>query len=322
MEQKLEAKVSKRNPKCRNWTFTSWDNEPPVFNEKVMKYLAYAQETCPTTGKKHWQGFIGFVNDITMGGVIKRLDVGIPPHVEMMRGSIKSNQDYCSKQGALQAFGTFPRQGERKDIEEFRDHIVHNEMTVDDIAINAPWMHYQYGRTFDKIEDITMRKKFRNFMTKGTWIWGPTGVGKSHFAFENFDPSTHYVLNINDNGWWDGYKQQYYVIINEFRGQIQLSELLDLVDKYPKTVKRRNREPMPFLSRHVIVTSCHHPQEVYKNILKDGESLKQLERRFDIIHKTRRDDAGSGSTEGGNTSFAPPSIEDPSTWIISAPLKL
>ena len=81
----------------------------------------------------------------------------------------------------------------------------------------------------------------------------------------------------------EGYRQQDIVIINEFRGQIPYSELLDLIDKWPKTVKRRNREPVPFTSKHVIITSSLHPKDVYKN-LSQTDKMDQLYRRI-ILHK-------------------------------------
>lgn len=304
-----------------NWVFTGWDDEEPEFKPTIMKYLAYERETCPSTGKKHWQGYIGFVNAIVAKGVITRLGFKTHPYIDVMHGNLNQNAIYCSKEKNLTKHGQFPRQGARTDIEEFRDHIIHGEMTVDDIAINAPFYHYQYGRTFDKIEDITMRKKFRTEMTKGIWYYGKTGVGKSHKAFENFSPATHYVLNINDNGWWEGYKQQDTVIINEFRGQIPYGELLDLVDKWPKSVKRRNREPMPFISKTLIITSSMHPAEVYKNIVKGPESIQQLERRFEIILMDRKTDETSASHEvlGGVILAArpPPAPEYPELPEIS-----
>lgn len=71
------------------------------------------------------------------------------------------------------------------------------------------------------------------------------------------------------------------VIINEFRGGILFSELLELVDKWPKQVRRRNREPLPFISKNVIITSALHPKDVYHNI-SENDSFAQLERRFEI----------------------------------------
>jgi hypothetical protein len=163
-----------------------------------------------------------------------------------------------------------------------------NGKSVDDICVESPAVFHQYGRTLCKLEDIALRKKYRTWMTEGTWYWGDTGVGKSHRAFENFNTETHYVFP-NDGGWWDGYTGQEVVIINDFRGGIQYAELLDLVDKWPKTVRRRNREPVPFLGKKLIVTSSLKPEEVYSG-LAENDSLSQLRRRFNVVEVTKLGD--------------------------------
>lgn len=174
------------------------------------------------------------------------------------------------------------KQGSRSDLLEVRQRIVEGTK-VDDIVIENPVMFHQYGRTLQKIEDVAMRKRYRTEMTEGVWIFGYTGGGKSHEAFEGYSPETHYVYN-KDGGWWDGYAQQPIVVINEFRGDIPYSFLLELVDKWPVSVRRRCREPIPFLSKKVIVTSSMPPHEVYHN-LNERDSLAQLYRRFKLFFK-------------------------------------
>jgi hypothetical protein len=119
-------------------------------------------------------------------------------------------------------------------------------------------------------------------MTKCDWVYGPTGTGKSHYAFSNYSPETHYVYP-NDGGWWDGYVGQEVVIINEFRGGIMYSELLDLLDKYPKQVRRRGREPVPFLAKLIIITSSKHPCSCYDGVYQEDDSIDQLLRRINLI---------------------------------------
>ena len=64
-----------------------------------------------------------------------------------------------------------------------------------------PEAYHQYGpRTLTKVEDIALRSKFRTEMTTCEWLSGPTGVGKSHRAFQGFTPDTHYVWKLNDGG--------------------------------------------------------------------------------------------------------------------------
>ena len=35
---------------------------------------------------------------------------------------------------------------------------------------------------------------------EGLWLWGDTGAGKSHEAFVDYDPDTHYEVNADDKG--------------------------------------------------------------------------------------------------------------------------
>lgn len=48
-------------------------------------------------------------------------------------------------------------------------------------------MYHQYGRTLNAVEDITLRQKYRKWMTEGIWIYGKTGVGKSHLRIDSPD---------------------------------------------------------------------------------------------------------------------------------------
>lgn len=274
----------------RNFCFTSFEEEPPVFNEK-MSYICYSPEVCPTTGKKHWQGYIYFKNPCTISAIQKR---GYKySYLAPARGSSEQNRIYCGadayvkdgkrkeKNDNFVEYGLIPKQGERNDIKDVVDMVLRNETTVNEIIVNQPMLYHQYGRTFEKAEDIKLQSMFRTWETTGEWHYGATGTGKSQYAFENYSPDTHYLL-IDDNGWWDGYKGQDIVIINDFRGWIPYDMLLNLLDRYPMTVKRRGRCPAPFMSKKIIITSSLHPSEVYCN-RHVNDSLEQLLRRLKII---------------------------------------
>lgn len=268
--------------KTRLWCFTSFNLEidyASIIDTSTAEYIAYGVETCPKTGKTHHQGFIYF-----SGARGSKKQVGKllqNSHVDMCRGNLDQNTDYCSKQNDLIEFGDKPKQGFRTDLDAVKEKILDQKLSVDEICIENPNLYHQYGRTLNRLEDIALRKRFRNFMTKGLWLYGKTGTGKSHRAYQDFHPDTHYDFP-NDGGWWDGYKGQETVIINEFRGSITMAELLTLCDKYPKTVRRRGREPVPFLAKNIIITSALPPEDVYCN-LNCSDSIKQIYRRFDVI---------------------------------------
>lgn len=264
---------SKRN---RGWAITAYDGEPE-FLSIHMSYLIYGEEICPDTGRTHWQTYVHFFHAKTFSAVKKIFGAN---HIERAIRSPEENMAYCAKDLKFKEFGQRPAQGKRTDLEDLAKRVINGD-SVDSIAIENPMAFHQFGRTLERIETVTLRSKWRTEYTEGIWYWGTTGVGKSHKAFEGFDPKTHYVFR-DDGEWWDGYKGQEIVIINEFRGELKYKKLLELVDKWPHYVKSRNKEALPFISKKVIVTSSLPPDEVYKK-RNAQDSLEQLYRRFKVI---------------------------------------
>ena len=268
-------------------------NTTEVYEKKKdkIRFIAFGEETCPTTGRKHHQCFMYLHKQSSTGvralnaiGKWFATDTQQAAHIEPMRGSFRSNEVYCSKEGAYTKLGDEPAQGSRGDIVENKDMIVDGTLHPDEICLADPAHYHLYGRTYERIHTIALRNKFRTEMTEGIWYWGGTGVGKSHKAFAGYHPSTHYIKDLNTQ-WWDGYKGQEIVILNEFRGQLKFSDLLTLVDKWPHVVSVRNKEDVPFLAKKVIVTSSMVPEDVYKNVLNDN--MNQLRRRFKVKEVVR-----------------------------------
>lgn len=259
-----------------------------------ITYLCYAKEIAPTTGTKHLQGYLEMANAKTISALKKSLK-NKSYHFEVSKGSAEDNRNYCMKtiddedeNERWTEYGSPKQQGERTDLINIKNEIVKGKK-VDDICMDNPNLYHQYGRTLSKIEDIVLRKKYRQWMTTCDWYYGPTGVGKSHKAFEHYNPDTHYLWKNDDNGWQDGYTGQETVIINEFRGNIPYGKLLELIDIHPTTIPRRGKEPAPFLAKHVIITSSLHPREIYCNLSKN-DSLEQLYRRIKIYTKDKQKD--------------------------------
>lgn len=254
--------------------------------KKEIRFIAWGDETCPDTGRLHHQCFMYLWKQKSTGnralnsiGKWFADETRTAAHVKPMRGNFRQNEAYCSKEGHYHKLGEEPAQGTRGDIVENKDMIMDGSLTPDDLAVADPGHYHMYGRTYEKLHVIALRKKFRTWQTEGIWYWGGTGVGKSHKAFANFHPDTHYVKDLNTQ-WWDGYKGQETVILNEFRGQLKFSFLLDLMDKWPCYVSVRNVESVPFLAKKIIVTSSQRPEVVYGNVTND--SMSQLHRRCSV----------------------------------------
>jgi len=285
-----------QNKRCRGFCFTinNWsiDEREYLKDEKFTQkshYLIFGEEIAPTTGTPHLQGYIRFKDAKTLKSAQKL--IGKRSSIKIAKGTDIQNQKYCGKERTnVFEYGTPSKQGERTDLSEIVGQIVAGNETVDEIALNKPILYHQYGRTLHKVEDLVLRKKFRTEMTECIWYWGGTGVGKSHKAFKDYDPKKVYNWK-NDKGWQDGYTQQETVVINDFRGEIKYNDMLQLIDKWPYELSRRGREPIPFVSKLVIITSSLPPEKIYCR--RDNEdSIEQLTRRIKVVHLTKGNEIG------------------------------
>jgi hypothetical protein len=281
----------------------TWNNYPSDYLPKLQllgtTYFVYGKEICPTTGTPHLQLYLEFSGPRSVAALQKILEVKL--HFDARKGTSHQAAGYCKKANAEkpdqgygyffktpdphwdgEEFGECSNSGERVDLNEIAERVKTGDVTVEQILEENPLAYHQYGRTLDKLEDIQLRKKFRTEMTECIWYYGPTGVGKSHTAFNDFDDSTHYNLTLSDGGWWDGYKGQHTVILNDFRGELPYNLMLNMIDKWPFKVKRRGREPMSFLSKKVIITSSQTPAEVF-NRRNESDKIEQLLRRIQVV---------------------------------------
>lgn len=108
-------------------------------------------------------------------------------------------------------------------------------------------------------------------------FWGKTGTGKSRRAWEEAgwdaypkDPNTKF---------WDGYQHQENVVIDEFRGKIDISHMLRWLDRYPVIVECKFGA-VSFNARKIWITSNKNPRDWYPDL--DSETVDALLRRLEI----------------------------------------
>lgn len=283
-------------------TCITWNNPKdyvPQFNAQKMTYLVYQYEIGSKMGTPHWQMYVELKNPQTYKGIQKIF--GAPVSCQDRRGTADQAADYCKKErtraksplGLLgpQEFGEMSKQGERTDLQELANRIMQGGITADEILEKQTDTYHMYGRTIEKLEDLYMRRQYRTEMTQGIWIHGETDVGKSHSGWTKYPNDMVYdkLFNEKELDWWDGYKGEPVVLLNDFRGEMKYGQLLNLLDKWPHKVSRRGREPTPFMAKLVIITSPSHPAKVYRRQNEKEDSIKQLERRLLIHHKLSRE---------------------------------
>lgn len=270
--------------RIRSWCFTLnnyTDDEYNSIINSTHRYLVVGKEIGENQ-TPHLQGYVEFTSAKTLSAVKKTLGSD-RIHLEKRRGTPRQASDYCKKDNDFIELGEMSSQGERTDLTEIKDMIL-SGTPIEEIMTEYTATYAKYRNTFKDLADLAHRKLKRTEMTKGTWIHGPTGVGKSHMAFEMAGDDVY--VKPSDGQWWDGYTGQKTVVINDFRGDIKYSELLQIIDKWPHSVPRRGRQPIPFTSEHVIITSSLPPEQVYNN-LAFRDNIDQLIRRLNIIHLTK-----------------------------------
>lgn len=283
-----------------------------LFN-KGCEYAIYCFEIGKENNRPHSHWYIKFRNARAFKPIQK---IFSSSNIKPREKTVKNCIDYIKKDGNFTERGEPPKQGERKDLQALADDILAGRTTCGEILNNEAYTYHSYGRTLEKIEDAYLRSTKRTVATRGLWLYGGTGVGKSSRAFNEHEDAYWKSVASKEVGWWDGYRGERTVVIDEFRGEIPFSFMLRLMDRYPLWVSRRCREPFPFTSEKILVTSRYHPRHVYKD--QTNEEMKQLYRRCDII-KLMKD---SIKCVAGVPVYATKPIEDRERIEIDGKIKL
>lgn len=110
-------------------------------------------------------------------------------------------------------------------------------------------------------------------------FWGSTGLGKSHRAWA--EAGVHAYPKIPTSKFWDGYRGHKHVVVDEFRGGIDIGHLLRWTDRYPVLVEIKGSSVV-LAAEKIWITSNLNPREWYPNL--DELTLNALLRRIKITH--------------------------------------
>ncbi len=259
------------------------------------RYCVFQREVGFATGNIHLQGFLYFDNKKSINQLVDMhmfgLAINVSFRVMAPKSSIKANVVYCTKDDdgvnggrqeghAPQIFGDEPQQGKRSDVVDVVQFIVENPTKPwTDVALSEPRVANMM-RLAEKVQSENLPRRTNDVNHSGIWVYGKTGVGKSHWAFSKYPRA---FVKESDNEWWDFYRGEETVIIDEFSGSIKLSCLLRWVDKYEAKVEVKGA--MAYLNtRTTVILSNHPPWEMYEK--SSDVTRNALYRRFVILEMT------------------------------------
>lgn len=253
---------------------TFWIHEYPRELPTNVKYMCTCEDTTKD-GTYHGHAFIYFKNPVTMKAVKKLF--GKNCHCEKpVRNSAAIGYvlDSTKRKHDFQEFGTKPL-----------DNGIHSMEAVlecDSVQQVMETMPDTYVKFRKGIIELIENKRAKNRYVKPIeviWLHGPTGCGKTRFAFERGAVNVIY-----ENGFFSDWGDARVICLEEMRGQIPYRVLLMLTDSYHNYYQVNIKGGTKLIDLDcVIITSPKKPEACYPNQLLSEDSIDQLLRRITMI---------------------------------------
>ena len=252
-----------------------------------LAYIVWSLEK-GENGTPHYQGYLELKKQVESkdAGPIKKI-LGYPgAHIEKRRGSARQAADYCKKLDETHVdgpweFGEISHQGisetDRLEKEELNAHLAdikEGYKNLKDVPIDL----IRSCPNAIKLA-LTLAPLVRRENVDVYYIEGPTGIGKTWNIFEKF-PDAYRPIVSGDKVWFDGYDGQETLLLDELRGNIKMSFLLQLLDPYPLKVEIKGGM-VPAKWKRVFITTNTPPEKWYPHLSsEDPRTFSALLRRI------------------------------------------
>ncbi|AGA18411.1 hypothetical protein [Chiunvirus sainlis] len=260
-------------PQARYWLLTIPHAEfvpylPPGFNW-IRGQLELGAE-----GYLHWQIFVSCVQKSRRRGITSVFGTGI--HAEPSRSA--AAEDYVWKEdtrveGTQFELGTKPvNRNSPADWTAIRTSAVAGDLAGVPSDVYVRCYHQLRSIGKDHLQPVAMVRTCNVF-------WGRTETGKSRRAWE--EAGLEAFPKNPRSKFWDGYRDHEHVVMDEFRGAIDISYLLQWLDRYPVIVEVKGSSVV-LRARTFWITSNLDPRLWYPDA--DAETMSALMRRLTITH--------------------------------------
>lgn len=223
------------------------------------------------TGYRHWQILVAFARKRTL----RQVKSAFPrsAHLEPTRSDAARAYVFkeSTRDGEQFVFGEYPI-NRNSGTDWARVKTLAQTGSIDQVPDD---IYIRYYRTLCTI--AADHEKVSGYEKHVNLYYGRTGTGKSMLAFEEAG-SDVYVKDPRSK-FWCGYRGECNVVIDEFRGGIDVSHMLRWLDRYPVRVEVKGSS-RPLKAKNIWITSNLHPDNWYPDM--DEETKSALKRRMNI----------------------------------------
>lgn len=199
-----------------------------------------------------------------------------PVHIELSRSD--ASDEYVWKEdtridGTQFELGRRPiSRGRSTDWDAIRAQAIQGDLSEvpSDIYVRCYNQLRRIGQ--DHLQPVAMERTCAVY-------WGRTGTGKSRRAWE--EAGLHAYPKNPRSKFWDGYQGHEHVVIDEFRGGIDIAYMLIWLDRYPVIVEVKGSSTV-LRASSIWITSNVDPRLWYPEA--DTETKEALLRRLNITH--------------------------------------
>jgi len=233
------------------------------------------QQEIGASGNLHWQLFCAFKNKVrtnTVKGVVGN------GHWELSRS--EAAEAYVWKEDTRVA-GTQFELGQKAfqrnnplDWKRIKD--LAKAGRVEQILDDEPEVAIRHYRTLKQIAVDYLACPPNLPGPSGKWIYGPPGVGKSFWVREQWGQDLYIKAQ---NKWWDGYRGQRFVLLDDFDSKVLGHYLKIWTDAYAFTAETKGGtiQIRPDL---FIITSNYKPEELFEDPLLAEAVSRRCQRIF------------------------------------------
>ncbi len=279
--------------RSRGFAITFWHYTPLILleiNAIACLWLIYQTELSPTTNQEHLQGAIWFLSPMTLAACKALFPMDSngshSVHLTHADGLASQSKIYCTKLESrltenyiLFEKGLMPSQGARTDLVTIYAYVkLHPTLTELEMMEMWPAKMAQYGRPILRYQYLLIKPNGVHPVVRV--FHGPTGTGKSWRALQEMtaaDGTCLIMPAISHGGkfWAPDYVAQPNVLFEDYRGGVDFTLFLRILDMYQLTVEIKGGHAK-WNPLRIWITSNKHPRDWYLEDYEDGP----LERRL------------------------------------------